>query len=93
MVKSGAESEASRERIDHRRIQSAAFLKVLRQMQEENPQRKDLAPVIAKYEAIETEVSHFSTDYRAALLSKWLDIQQCQRALVKTDQQRLIAGL
>jgi hypothetical protein len=86
--------EASKqERIDHRRIQSAAFLKVLRQMQEENPQREDLAPVIAKYEAMETEVSHFSTDYRAALLTKWLDIQQCRRDLVKTDQQRLIAGL
>ncbi len=86
--------EASeQEHIDHRRIQSAAFLKVLRQMQAENPERKDLAPVIAKYEAIEIQVNHISADYRASLLNKWLDIQQCQRALVKTDQQRLITGL
>ena len=81
------------ERIDHRRVQSAGFLKVLRQMQAENPEREDLAPIIGKYEGIAIEAGRFSEDYRQALLDKWLDIRQCQRDLVKTDQERLIAGL
>jgi hypothetical protein len=81
------------ERMDHRRIQSTAFLKVLRKMQADNPDRKDIAPVIAKYQKMEMEVNQFPADYQASLLNKWLVIRQCQRDLVKSDQRRVIAGL
>jgi hypothetical protein len=89
----GCGAPTEQERIDHRKIQSASFLKVLKKMQAADPGRKDINQVIAKYERMESEVSHFPDDYKASLLNKWLEIQQCQRDLVLADRRRLMATL
>ncbi len=87
----GALSE--QERLDHRRIQSAGFVGVLHQMQAENPDRKDLAPIIEKYEGFALEANRFTDEYQQSLLQNWLDIRQCQREAVRLDQARVISAL
>ena len=74
-------------------IHAAGFIDVLRDMQSQDPAREDLAPIIAKYEALASASSGLKDDYKQTLTLNWLAIQACRSELVKSDQQRIMASL
>ena len=86
-------SMTSREQEYLQSIHAAGFIDVLRDMQSQDPAREDLAPIIAKYEALASASRGLKDDYKQTLTLNWLAIQSCRSELVKSDQQRIMASL
>lgn len=83
----------SREQEYLQSIHAAGFIDVLRDMESQNPAREDLAPIIAKYEALASASRGLKDDYKQTLTLNWLAIQACRSELVRSDQQRVMASL
>jgi hypothetical protein len=81
------------ERRDLQRIQAASFLTVLRRMQSEDPSRKDLDDIIAKYEKLAMDAGKFTIQYRQALMEEWFQIRRCQKLALSAAQREALEAL
>ena len=86
-------SISEQEREDYRRLQAASFLASLEAMQAQQPQRKDLASLIEKYQAAAGDVSELSSAYRAQLQIQWDNMRACTREALADSQQAVIKTL
>ncbi len=75
------------EKYDFRSLQASRFVESLKSMQARTGREEELAPLIAKYEAVSRHASKFSDEYRQNLYLQWRGISDCRKRVLKQAQQ------
>lgn len=78
--------QTEEENFDFRSLQAARFVESLRSMQARTGREEEMAPLIAKYEALAEHAEDFSDEYRQRLYIQWREISDCRKHVLKQAQ-------
>ncbi len=77
---------SSAELADFRSLEAYRFVESLKLLEARSGRSEELAPIIAKYEALAEEAGNLGFEYRQRLTVQWEDISECRKQVLHDAQ-------
>ncbi len=84
---------SSEELADFRSVEAHRFVESLKLLEARSGRSEELAPIIAKYEALAEEAGNLGFEYRQRLMVQWQGISECRKQVLHDAQDAAMSQL